>query len=165
MIPLQKPDFQVLKWSEHDTKSGSVFSRALGATLEAGLHLYRDLQRTYLTAAQEDKTTSEVKGGVKKGATEDEKHLLGAGNDGYEDDVSKRGDEEKISPYPRATTSREKTNTEYEDDGYDLPKSDTDTESSPIPGEGVVSSAITSDGDGYAYAVEQDNDLTSDGHT
>ena len=44
MIPLQKPDFQILKWSDNEGEGEAL---TLGAPLEKGRHLYRDLQRTY----------------------------------------------------------------------------------------------------------------------
>ena len=80
MIPLQKPDFQILKWSEDDFASSSAASRTLGAPLEAGLALHRDLQRTYLTAAKphsrKDSKTAEKAGG-------EEKELFQEDEDGY----------------------------------------------------------------------------------
>ena len=47
MIPLQKPDFQVLKWSSKELANGSKGSRTLGAPLEAGHRLHMDLQRKH----------------------------------------------------------------------------------------------------------------------
>ena len=49
MVPIQKPDFQILKWSSEEVNSYSEQARTLGVPLEAGHQLHRDLQRTYLT--------------------------------------------------------------------------------------------------------------------
>ena len=49
MVPIQKPDFQILKWSSEEVNSYSEQARTLGAPLDAGHQLHRDLQRTYLT--------------------------------------------------------------------------------------------------------------------
>jgi hypothetical protein len=46
MVPLQKPDFQILKWSNTHVRSEA---KTLGAPLQNGLSLHVDLQRTYLT--------------------------------------------------------------------------------------------------------------------
>ncbi len=47
---LQKPDYQVLKWSEeagvHSCSSSEA--KVIGATLEAGCHLHQDLQKAYI---------------------------------------------------------------------------------------------------------------------
>ena len=62
MIPLHKPDFQILKWSDKEEEGEAL---TLGAPLEKGRHLYRDLQRMYLTQSQEeskDGKTTEKKG-------------------------------------------------------------------------------------------------------
>ena len=58
MIPLQKPDFQILKWSDKEGKGEAL---TLGAPLEKGHHLYRDLQREYLIQNQ-DKSKDEPTG-------------------------------------------------------------------------------------------------------
>ena len=44
---LQKPDFQLLKWSSEELVSYSEEARTLGATLEAGHQLHKDLQKMY----------------------------------------------------------------------------------------------------------------------
>ena len=49
MVPIQKPDFQILKWSSEEVNSYSERARTLGAPLDVGHQLHRDLQRTYLT--------------------------------------------------------------------------------------------------------------------
>ena len=49
MVPIQKPDFQILKWSSEEVNSYSERARTLGAPLDAGHQLHKDLQRTYLT--------------------------------------------------------------------------------------------------------------------
>ena len=50
LIPLQKPDFQLLKWSSEELVSYSEEARTLGATLEAGHQLHKDLQTKYQVA-------------------------------------------------------------------------------------------------------------------
>ena len=48
---LQKPDYQVLKWGKEDAgvhpSSHTSKGKIIGAPLEAGYHLYQDLQKTY----------------------------------------------------------------------------------------------------------------------
>ena len=48
LIPLQKPDFQVLQWSSEELTLYSEEERTLGAALEAGHQLHSDLQIKYL---------------------------------------------------------------------------------------------------------------------
>jgi hypothetical protein len=52
MTPLQKPDFQVLQWRCKDGSSSAYAeAKILGAPLQDGFRLYKDLQRTYLGTA------------------------------------------------------------------------------------------------------------------
>ena len=44
---LQKPDFQVLKWSREDWTTCSEEARTLGAALETGTQLHKDLQKMH----------------------------------------------------------------------------------------------------------------------
>ena len=51
MVSLQHPDFQVLRWTQKDIDSfENENARVLGAPLEAGYCLYRDLQNKYKKA-------------------------------------------------------------------------------------------------------------------
>jgi hypothetical protein len=50
MMPLQKPDFQILRWESEDASSSAAEATILGAPLQDGFHLYKDLQKTYLSA-------------------------------------------------------------------------------------------------------------------
>ena len=52
MIPLQKPDFQILKWDDKDPSSSDGKAKILGVPLQEGLPLHKDLQRTYLPRAE-----------------------------------------------------------------------------------------------------------------
>ena len=52
MVLLQKPDFQILKWSKEDIKSSSTAAITLGSSLEAGLGLHKDLRRAYLATTK-----------------------------------------------------------------------------------------------------------------
>ena len=65
MIPLQKPDFQILKWDDKDSSSSDGKAKILGAPLQEGLPLHKDLQRTYLPRAEaqqkEKKDASKLK--------------------------------------------------------------------------------------------------------
>ena len=56
LIPLQKPDFQLLKWSSEELVLYSEEARTLGATLEAGHQLHKDLQTKYLVANKKGKS-------------------------------------------------------------------------------------------------------------
>jgi hypothetical protein len=49
MMPLQKPDFQILRWESEDASSSAAEATILGALLQDGFHLYEDLQKTYLS--------------------------------------------------------------------------------------------------------------------
>ena len=62
MIPLQKPDFQILRWSKNlDSSSSNDKAKVLGAPLQKGLPLHKDLQRTYLARAEENNNTSKLR--------------------------------------------------------------------------------------------------------
>ena len=47
LLLLQRPDFQLLKWSEEDEATFSKKSRTLGGPLEDGEELYTELQNAY----------------------------------------------------------------------------------------------------------------------
>jgi len=47
LIELQHPDFKMLMWAPEDVAAYSEQARTLGAPLEAGEELYRDLQISY----------------------------------------------------------------------------------------------------------------------
>ena len=68
MIPLQKPDFQVLKWSDNEGEGEAL---TLGAPLAKGHHLHSDLQRKYLTqnqrASKDEKSRGETTAERKEG--------------------------------------------------------------------------------------------------
>ncbi len=177
MIPLQKPDFQVLNWSEQDTKSSSTAARTLGSALEAGLCLYKDLQRVYLapavSTAQSIKEDTKTSNDEKSGADEERQQV--ANGDGYEDDgyevTAKSNGEENSSPSSgNADTVVEDgqqatANAGFEDDGYDVPPSDSDQDGSPTPRENTA--VVARDDNGYSYVVEvedNDNDSASDGY-
>lgn len=105
MIPLQKPDFQILKWSEDDIKSTSTAARLLASPLETGSCLHKDLQRIYLTAVKsQSKKNSSASDEMRATDTEGEKPLAASNaifdEDGYEPmtsgEVSSR--EELLSP-------------------------------------------------------------------
>ena len=61
MIPLQKPDFQILRWSKKDSSSSNDKAKVLGAPLQKGLSLHKDLQRTYLARAEENNNTRKLR--------------------------------------------------------------------------------------------------------
>jgi hypothetical protein len=48
MIPLQKPDFQILQWRSRDVSFSVCAAKILGAPLQDGFCLYEDLQKRYL---------------------------------------------------------------------------------------------------------------------
>ena len=81
MVPIQKPDFQVLKWSSEEVNSYSECARTLGAPLDAGLQLHRDLQRTYLTV-ESPKVSKELISSFKN--EEEIGHILVLTKDHYE---------------------------------------------------------------------------------
>ena len=81
MVPIQKPDFQVLKWSSEEVNSYSERARTLGAPLDAGLQLHRDLQRTYLTL-ESPKVSKELISSFKD--EEEIGHILVLTKDHYE---------------------------------------------------------------------------------
>ena len=45
---LQQPDFKILKWSENDKAISSEKAMTLGAPIEEGASLFKDLQHTYM---------------------------------------------------------------------------------------------------------------------
>ena len=51
---LQKPDFHILKWTKEDKEKYSEEARTLGAPLDCGHELYKDLQTIYLPVAQNE---------------------------------------------------------------------------------------------------------------
>ena len=59
MTLLQKPDFQILKWSSEELKQFTQQSMVLGLPLDKGRCLHRDLQRRYL-ARNEKSTCNDV---------------------------------------------------------------------------------------------------------
>ena len=77
MVPIQKPDFQILKWSSEEVNSYSEHARTLGAPLDAGHQLHRDLQRTYLTLE-----SPEVSKEIVSSSKDEETNILT--NDHYE---------------------------------------------------------------------------------
>ena len=56
---LQRPDFIYMKWSPKETSLYSEASRTLGKPVENGQCLHKDLQRKYLTSADENSTGNE----------------------------------------------------------------------------------------------------------
>ena len=81
MIPLQMPDFQILKWGGREGGSEAL---VLGADLEKGHSLYRDLQRKYFTQRSD----------MEKGA---EKDLAEAMDDPEKHDLAEEGSGCKIA--------------------------------------------------------------------
>ena len=81
-IPLQKPDFQILKWSSEDMKVYSEKTRTLGTPLKHGQPLHKDLQRTYLTTNM----THQVK-------TDTRSTNEGRNNYEHEDEMAKEKDD------------------------------------------------------------------------
>ena len=47
LLALQRPDFQVLKWTCEEVAAYSEEARTIGSPIEAGLELYTDIQHTY----------------------------------------------------------------------------------------------------------------------
>ena len=52
---LQVPDYYVMRWSEEDMKMYSSEARTVGAPLESGHELYKDLQKIYLAKGETEK--------------------------------------------------------------------------------------------------------------
>ena len=50
---LQRPDYQLLNWASDDVSSNSEAAKTLGAPLDEGFSLYKDLQNTYIGPAAE----------------------------------------------------------------------------------------------------------------
>ena len=48
VVPLQLPEFQILKWSAADEAKYSLPTRTLGSDIEKGHGLYPELQSKYL---------------------------------------------------------------------------------------------------------------------
>ena len=48
VIELQHPDFEILEWSDEDKALYSEKAMTLGAPIEEGANLFKDLQCTYL---------------------------------------------------------------------------------------------------------------------
>ena len=48
IIALQHPDREILKWSEKDKAVSSKRAMTLGAPIEEGANLFKDLQHTYM---------------------------------------------------------------------------------------------------------------------
>lgn len=51
VVLLQRPDFQLLWWSEEDKVSYSEKARTLGGPVEDGEEMYMELQKTYFELA------------------------------------------------------------------------------------------------------------------
>ena len=51
VVPLQLPDFQILKWSAADEAKYRLPTRTLGSDIEKGHGLYPELQSKYLRRA------------------------------------------------------------------------------------------------------------------
>ena len=47
LLALQRPDFQLLKWTSEDEASYSEEARTVGSPIEAGEELYAELQQMY----------------------------------------------------------------------------------------------------------------------
>ena len=53
LVSLQRPDFQLLKWTPEDIATINESARILGAPLEEGECLYTELQNTYIEGTVE----------------------------------------------------------------------------------------------------------------
>lgn len=84
-IPLQKPDFQILKWSNEESRSSDE-AKILGAPLQKGVSLYKDLQRTYFTNTEANQQ-KEVK--------LDQKHKCKAPNEDKDAQKMRKSSEEE----------------------------------------------------------------------
>lgn len=51
VVLLQRPDFQLLWWSEEDKTAYSEKARTLGGPVEDGEEMYTELQNTYVELA------------------------------------------------------------------------------------------------------------------
>ena len=51
VVLLQRPDFQLLWWSEEDKTAYNEKARALGGPVEDGEEMYTELQKTYFELA------------------------------------------------------------------------------------------------------------------
>ena len=120
MIPLQKPDFQILKWSNNEGEGEAL---TLGAPLEKGHHLYRDLQRMYLTQKQDASKDGPTKSGAKAAerkangtsADAEKDNYLEDREDGYMvDDPEKNSFAEEEDGYMVSTPN------DVEEDGYEV---------------------------------------------
>ena len=49
LLVLQRPDFQLLRWSPEDKEAYSEQARTLGGPLEDGKELYNEMQTVYAT--------------------------------------------------------------------------------------------------------------------
>jgi hypothetical protein len=76
MIPLQKPDFQILQWSSKDVSSSSAEAMILGAPLQDSFSLYEDLQKAYLTTTHTvgELEVNALSEGEKEGSSEFQTH-------------------------------------------------------------------------------------------
>ena len=157
MIPLQKPDFQILQWSEQDKKSSSDVARTLGSSLEAGLSLHRDLQRSYLTAAKAQKNSKKQRSDHGREKNVAHPHQKGQPSprdngheddgyegDGYEDDRAAASENKEetllVSGAEKQGVDKDETGDRsempasdagYEEDGYDLVTNEEESVSSP----------------------------------
>ena len=130
MIPLQKPDFQVLKWSSEELANGSKGSRTLGAPLEAGHRLHMDLQRKYFNT--DTRTDSKCNGsGTQQSLKQNGTSAAASKDDGYE--VENFEPDAEVSKH--ALTAHQATssgNDMSEDSGYVL-ASEADKIESTLP--------------------------------
>lgn len=129
MVPLQKPDFQILQWSVEDVSSSTDEAKILGAPLQKGIPLHKDLQRTYLTDARnhvkdelkiENVSHEEKDGMQQEGSTLQAKEVLHNNSeeeDGYVmADIPEAQDEDvEASSVEEVAKGMEKN---FEEDGY-----------------------------------------------
>ena len=52
LLALQRPDFQVLKWTCEEVAAYSKEARTIGSPIEAGQELYTDIQHVYVSQNQ-----------------------------------------------------------------------------------------------------------------
>ena len=112
LIPLQKPDFQILKWSSEEKYSEEAM--VLGSPLDKGHSLHKDLQRSYLAA---NETPNKENG---TSANKD-----GAGREGK--------DSKKDSEGAQACTITKSEDNDEEESGYVVANMDTASDEYSIP--------------------------------
>ena len=49
LMALQRPDYQLLKWTLEDEAAYSEEARTIGSPIEAGQELYADMQHVYMS--------------------------------------------------------------------------------------------------------------------